>query len=244
MQSLYFKCIAAYSEVMREIVLDTETTGFEPAEGHRLVEIGCVELMRQIPTGRTYHIYLNPEREMPEDAYRIHGLSDEFLSDKPLFADIADDFLDFVGDAPLVIHNAAFDMNFLNAELSWAKKPLLPMERAVDTLLMAREKYPGAAATLDALCRRFEIDNSNRTLHGALLDAELLAEVYLEMMGGRQHGLSFAADGANGRGGADGAGKKRREMRAARDFPVPESELAAHRALLEEIGETLWMAGK
>lgn len=248
MEALYFKCIAAYSIVMREIVLDTETTGFEPAEGHRLVEIGCVELVRQIPTGKTYHVYLNPEREMPEDAYRINGLSDEFLADKPVFADIADDFLAFVGEAPLVIHNAAFDMNFLNAELSWAQKPLLPMEQAIDTLVMARQRFPGAAATLDALCRRFEIDNSNRTLHGALLDAELLAEVYLELMGGRQHGLGFstAANGGTRRdGGKDAAERqRRRDAHPLRDFPVPEAELAAHRKLLEEIDNALWVAEK
>jgi len=235
---------------MREIVLDTETTGFEPAEGHRLVEIGCVELMHQIPTGNTYHVYINPEREMPEEAYRVHGLSDEFLGDKPVFAAVADAFLEFIGDAPLVIHNAAFDMNFLNAELGWAKKPLLPMEQAIDTLMMARQKFPGAAATLDALCRRFEIDNSNRTLHGALLDAELLAEVYLELMGGRQHGLGFAgaaaADRKNSGGGNNGAAaeqRQSRETRPARDFPVPEQELAAHRQLMDEIGNTLWQGG-
>ncbi len=233
---------------MREIVLDTETTGFEPAEGHRLVEIGCVELMHQIPTGKTYHVYINPEREMPEDAYRVHGLSDEFLADKPVFAAVADAFLEFVGDAPLVIHNAAFDMNFLNAELGWAKKSLLPMEQAVDTLLMARQKYPGAAATLDALCRRFEIDNSNRTLHGALLDAELLAEVYLELMGGRQHGLGFSGAGGGqdrDKNNGESAGlQQRREMRAARDFPVPEAELAAHRELIGKIENALWQNGQ
>jgi len=235
---------------MREIVLDTETTGFEPAEGHRLVEIGCVELMHQIPTGNTYHVYINPEREMPEEAYRIHGLSDEFLAEKPVFADVADAFLEFIGDAPLVIHNAAFDMKFLNAELEWVKKPVLPMEQAVDTLLMARHKYPGAAATLDALCRRFEIDNSNRTLHGALLDAELLAEVYLELMGGRQHGLGFSgASGADGQGddkndGTEAGQRQERTIRPARDFPVPEAELAAHRQLMEEIENALWVAEK
>ncbi|TNE33030.1 MAG: DNA polymerase III subunit epsilon [Alphaproteobacteria bacterium] len=230
---------------MREIVLDTETTGFEPAEGHRLVEIGCVELMHQIPTGNTYHVYINPEREMPEEAYRVHGLSDEFLADKPVFADVADAFLEFIGDAPLVIHNAAFDMNFLNAELGWAKKTLLPMEQAVDTLMMAREKYPGAAATLDALCRRFEIDNSNRTLHGALLDAELLAEVYLELMGGRQHGLGFSGtgdvqDSEKENDGSVAGLQQRREARAARDFPIPAAELEAHRELVEKIENALW----
>lgn len=179
---------------MREIVLDTETTGFEPDEGDRIVEIGAVELLNHVPTGRTYHQYINPQRAMPQGAFEVHGLGDDFLRDKPLFRDVAQDFLDFIGDANLVIHNAAFDMKFLNAELGWVKKPLIPAERAVDTLAIARKKFPGARASLDALCTRFGIDNSSRTLHGALLDSEILAEVYLELIGGRQTGLSFAAE--------------------------------------------------
>lgn len=171
---------------MREIVLDTETTGFDPNTGDRIVEIGCVELLNHLPTGQTYHQYINPERDMPQSAFEVHGLSTEFLSDKPVFSKIAQDFLDFVGDAKLVIHNAAFDMKFLNAELGWVGKKQLPMAQSIDTLEIARRKYPGAQNSLDALCRRFGVDNSAREKHGALLDSEILAEVYLELVGGRQ----------------------------------------------------------
>ena len=174
---------------MREVVLDTETTGFDPETGDRLVEIGAVELNGHMPTGRTYHQYINPERDVPQEAVDVHGLTLDFLRDKPVFRAVADDFLAFIGDAKLVIHNAAFDMKFLNAELSWLGKPLIPWERAVDTLEIARRKFPGSPASLDALCRRFSIDNSARTLHGALLDSEILAEVYLELIGGRQPDL-------------------------------------------------------
>lgn len=231
---------------MREIVLDTETTGFDPNDGHRLVEIGCVEIEQQIPTGRTFHKYINPERDMPEEAFRVHGLSEEFLSDQPLFSEIADDFIDFIGTAPLIIHNAAFDMNFLNAELRWLKKDQIPMEQSVDTLLMARKKYPGAPATLDALCRRFDIDNSNRTLHGALLDAELLAEVYLELLGGRQHGLSFISESEKNKNKdnkQDTQGlvlPKTDTVREARVFPIPDAEKQAHDALCDNIENALW----
>lgn len=184
---------------MREIVLDTETTGFEPHDGDRIVEIGAIELIGHVPTGRTYHQYINPKRSMPDGAFSVHGIGPDLLEppqdpkpgqvtlkDKPVFADIAQDFVDFVGDARLVIHNAAFDMKFLNAELGWVNRPLLPMDQSLDTLAIARRKFPGSPASLDALCRRFGIDNSNRTLHGALLDSEILAEVYLELIGGRQ----------------------------------------------------------
>jgi len=174
---------------MREIVLDTETTGFEPNDGDRIVEIGAVELFNHLPTGRTYHQYINPQRNMPEGAFGVHGLSEEFLSDKPVFKAIAQDFIDFIGGSKLVIHNASFDMKFLNAELSWVSRPPLPKSQAVDTLALARRKYPGSPASLDALCRRFGINNSSRTLHGALLDSEILAEVYLELIGGRQPDL-------------------------------------------------------
>jgi DNA polymerase-3 subunit epsilon len=174
---------------MREIVLDTETTGLDPKEGHRIVEIGAVELENHVPTDRHFHVYIDPQRDMPEEAFAVHGLGNDFLRGKPLFADVADEFLAFVGDAKLVIHNASFDMMFLNAELDWASRPQLPMHQAIDTLQIARQKYPGAPASLDALCRRFNIDNSARTLHGALLDSEILAEVYLELLGGRQPGL-------------------------------------------------------
>ena len=164
---------------MREIVLDTETTGLDPANGDRVVEIGCVETMHHIATGESFHVYINPERDMPQEAFNVHGLSEEFLSDKPVFAEIIGDFMAFIGDAPLVIHNAEFDMRFLNAEFKKLGRPLLPRERAIDTVAMARRKFPGAQANLDALCRRFEIDLSRRDKHGALLDAELLADVYL-----------------------------------------------------------------
>ena len=174
---------------MREIVLDTETTGFEPNEGDRIVEIGAVELLNHLPTGRTYHQYINPQRSMPEGAFSVHGLSAEFLSDKPVFKDIAQELIDFIGNSKIVIHNAAFDMKFLNAELGWASRQFLPKDQAIDTLAMARRKFPGSPASLDALCRRFSVDNKSRTLHGALLDSEILAKVYLELVGGRQPDL-------------------------------------------------------
>lgn len=184
---------------MREIVLDTETTGFDPETGDRIVEIGAIELSRHIPTGQTFHVYINPERMMPDDAFGVHGIGPDLLKearpakpgevtlrDKPVFKEVGQQFLDFVGDARLVIHNAAFDMKFLNAELKWAGLPTLPNDQATDTLAIARRRFPGSPASLDALCRRFMIDNSARTLHGALLDSEILAEVYLELIGGRQ----------------------------------------------------------
>jgi DNA polymerase III subunit epsilon len=174
---------------MREIVLDTETTGFEPSEGHRIVEIGAVELINHMPTGKTYHQYINPERAMPKEAFEVHGIGDDQLRDKPVFAVIGRAFLDFIGEAQLVIHNAAFDMKFLNFELERASLPPIPNSRATDTLAIARQKYPGSPASLDALCRRFGVDNSMREKHGALLDSEILAEVYLELIGGRQPGL-------------------------------------------------------
>lgn len=171
---------------MREIVLDTETTGFEPGEGHRIVEIGAVELVNHMPTGKTYHQYINPERSMPKEAFEVHGLGDDFLRDKPVFRKIGAAFLDFIGTARLVIHNAAFDIKFLNFELKQVGLPALEWSRAIDTLAIARQKFPGSPASLDALCRRFGVDNSGREKHGALLDSEILAEVYLELIGGRQ----------------------------------------------------------
>jgi DNA polymerase-3 subunit epsilon len=177
---------------MREIVLDTETTGMDPFEGDRIIEIGCVELVNQIPTGNTYHQYINPERDVPPDAVAVHGLTEEFLADKPVFSQIYTDFMAFVSGAKLVIHNAEFDMKFINAELKQVGHEVIPMKNVVDTLALARRKFPGSPASLDALCRRFNIDNAHRDLHGALLDAELLAEVYLELMGGtRQEMLPF-----------------------------------------------------
>jgi len=228
---------------MRQIVLDTETTGLSPAEGHRLVELGCIELMNHVATGNIFHRYINPERDMPEAAERVHGLSAEFLRDKPKFAEVAVEFLDFIADAPLVIHNAAFDMAFLNHELKLAGHVPLPPDRAIDTLDMARRRFPGAQNSLDALCRRFEIDNSGRVKHGALLDAELLAEVYLELMGGRQPGLVLDTVAA-----AAQAVTARTEARP-RPHPLPPrltlEEQTAHEAFVATLGaEALWLATK
>ena len=178
---------------MREIVLDTETTGLDPIQGDRIVEIGAVELFNHMPTGETYHQYINPQRLMPQEAFAVHGLGDDFLRDKPTFAKIAADFLAFIGGSRLVIHNAAFDMKFLNAELRWVDRPQIPSDQALDTLAIARKRFPGSPVSLDALCRRFSINNTARTLHGALLDSEILAEVYLELIGGRQPDLTLAA---------------------------------------------------
>jgi DNA polymerase-3 subunit epsilon len=176
---------------MREIVIDTETTGLDPDTGDRIVEIGAVELLNHMPTGRSFHAYINPQRDVPADAVAVHGLTAQFLADKPAFAAVAAELAEFIGDARLVIHNAAFDMKFLNAELGWVQRPRLPWARAVDTLDLARRRFPGAQNSLDALCRRFGVDNSGREKHGALLDSELLAEVYLELMGGRQPDLTL-----------------------------------------------------
>ncbi|MFV0514586.1 MAG: DNA polymerase III subunit epsilon [Jhaorihella sp.] len=225
---------------MREIVLDTETTGLDPETGDRIVEIGGVELFNHVATGRTYHQYINPERDMPQGAFEVHGLSEEFLRDKPKFAEIGQAFLDFIGDAKLVIHNASFDMKFLNAELRWMGLPLLPWERAVDTLAIARKKYPGSPASLDSLCRRFGIDNSARTLHGALLDSEILAEVYLELIGGRQPDFGLAPVGA-----ARGPGAASDWRPQPRPVPLPPritaEERDAHEAFVETLGEdALW----
>jgi len=176
---------------MREIVWDTETTGFDPTAGDRLVEIGAIELVNHMPTGRIFHQYINPERDMPQGAFEVHGLSEEFLKDYPVFKNVGQAFIDFVGDAVLIAHNASFDMKFINAELKWAQLPQFPTNRALDTLEIARRKFPGAQNSLDALCRRFGVDNSGREKHGALLDSELLAEVYLELIGGRQPDLTL-----------------------------------------------------
>ncbi|OUS19405.1 DNA polymerase III subunit epsilon [Rhodobacterales bacterium 59_46_T64] len=227
---------------MREIVLDTETTGFEPESGDRIVEIGCVELYNHMPTGQTYHQYINPERSMPQGAFEVHGLGDEFLRDKPVFAKIGQDFLNFVGDARLVIHNASFDMKFLNAELKWMGLPLLPMSQSLDTLAIARKKFPGSPASLDALCRRFGIDNSNRTLHGALLDSEILAEVYLELIGGRQPDFGLGAV----RDDNDRVQTQSDWRPTPRPVPLPsrltDEEAAAHAAFIEAMGDgAMWL---
>lgn len=226
---------------MREIVLDTETTGFEPGEGDRIVEIGAVELLNHVPTGRSYHQYINPERAMPAAAFQVHGLGDDFLRDKPKFAQIAAAFLEFIGaDSRLVIHNAAFDMKFLNAELGWAGHPTMPMDRAIDTVAMARRRFPGSPASLDALCRRFGIDNSAREKHGALLDSELLAEVYLELIGGRQP--DFALSVSTETEGPTATENWRPQPRPA---PLPPrmtaAEAEAHAAFVAKLGEdAIW----
>jgi|TARA_R110002072_G_scaffold160192_2_gene311331 DNA polymerase-3 subunit epsilon len=225
---------------MREIVFDTETTGFDPFNGDRLVEIGCVEVENFLPTGNVYHQYVNPERDMPEGAFKIHGLSEEFLKGYPTFAEIYAEFVDFVGDANLVAHNADFDMKFINYELSQVGHNEYPKTRAIDTLNMARRKFPGSPNTLDALCKRFSVDNSNRIKHGALLDAELLAEVYLELRGGRQRGLELdtakksAAD-------TETVATKPRILREARPHAPSAEELLRHAEFVAKIGEeALW----
>ncbi|NVO22390.1 DNA polymerase III subunit epsilon [Donghicola mangrovi] len=240
---------------MREIVLDTETTGFDPEKGDRIVEIGAVELINHMPTGRTYHQYINPERGMPDEAFGVHGIGPDLLSsprppkdgevtlkDKPVFKKVGQAFLDFIGsDSKLVIHNAAFDMKFLNAELRWMNLPMISYDRAFDTLALARKKFPGSPATLDALCRRFGIDNSNRTLHGALLDSEILAEVYLELLGGRQPDFGLA-DTYVGSGGTAG-GEEWRPRPRPNPLPsrITEQEAAAHSAFIDKLGDgALW----
>jgi len=225
---------------MREIVLDTETTGFDPTEGDRIVEIGAVELMNHLPTGRTYHQYINPERTMPAGAFEVHGLGDEFLRDKPVFATIGQAFLDFIADAKLVIHNASFDMKFLNYELKKASFPEIPWPQAIDTLAIARQKFPGAANSLDALCRRFGVDNSAREKHGALLDSEILAEVYLELIGGRQQGLSLAPTQANRTAGETEDWRPRPRPTPLAPHITPE-EQAAHEAFIAKLGDAaIW----
>jgi len=224
---------------MREIVLDTETTGLEPATGDRIVEIGAVELFNQMPTGKTYHQYINPERSMPKEAFDVHGLGDDFLRDKPKFKSIAAAFLDFIGESRLVIHNAAFDMKFLNAELAAAGLPVLPMARAFDTVALARQKFPGSPASLDALCRRFNVDNSAREKHGALLDSEILAEVYLELIGGRQPDLTLN-QASTGQKRADTTWQPQ-----PRPSPLPprltQDEQDAHAAFVTKLGAAaLW----
>ena len=224
---------------MREIVLDTETTGLDPLNGDRLVEIGCIELVNRIPSGQTFHRYLNPERSMPAEAFAIHGLADGFLKDKPLFAEIADDLVDFLGDAPLVIHNAGFDIGFLNAELDRTGRPPISRERLVDTLLIARRKHAGASNRLDDLCVRYSIDHSHRTKHGALLDAELLAEVYVELIGARQAQLVLSQTATPSL--APGAKILIRERPAPLPPRVTPAEQEAHRQFIATLGEAaIW----
>jgi DNA polymerase III subunit epsilon len=227
---------------MREIVFDTETTGLDPVQGHRMVEIGCVELVNRFPSGRVFHRYFNPDRDMPAEAFAVHGLSAEFLKDKPRFAEIADELAAFIEDAPLVAHNALFDLSFLNAELERCTKQTVGRDRLVDTLMLARRRHPAGPNRLDDLCLRYGIDNSRRTKHGALLDAELLAEVYIELVGGRQASLILVDTGARSQAAAGGRNV------AARRRPIPiaprvnEVELAAHAAFIASIGDkAIWL---
>ncbi len=221
---------------MREIVLDTETTGLDPLKGDRVVEIGCVELHNHLPTGKVFHAYLNPERDMPSEAAMVHGLTDEFLADKPVFAETVDGFLNFISDSMLVIHNASFDMNFINAELTRCGYKRLPMDRSTDTVTMARRMFPGAPASLDALCKRFGVDASSRKMHGALLDAQLLAEVYLELRGGRQPDLAIASTDSI----PEESQARAREHRVPRAHAASDEELAAHETFLSQLKAPLW----
>lgn len=229
---------------MREIVFDTETTGLNPATGDRLVEIGCVEMVNRVETGRTYHAYFNPQRAMPIEAEQIHGLSDRFLSDKPLFASLADELLEFLGDAPLVAHNAGFDFGFLNAELTLCGRPTIAMSRMIDTVPMARKLHPGAKHTLDALCSRYGIDRSHRIKHGALLDAQLLAQVYVELTGGRQIGLSITEVVVEETIVlAAPAIVAARPIRAIRPHFASEEEQERHKAFIQKLDAPLWLEG-
>lgn len=228
---------------MREIVLDTETTGLDPRTGDRLVELGCVEIVNRTPTGREYHVFLNPERDVPAEAVRVHGLTGDFLKDKPLFASVADEFLAFIADAPLVIHNAQFDIGFINSELARLRKPEIGMDRVVDTLALARRRNPAGPNSLDALCKRFGIDNSKRTKHGALMDSLLLASVYVELLGERQATLSLTRSDTGG-----AATSRRRKALPPRPRPLaprltPE-DLAAHKAFVDTLGpNAIWIKG-
>ena len=224
---------------MREIVFDTETTGFSFADGDRMVEIGCVELVNRVETGRTFHAYFHPERTMPAEAQRVHGLSDAFLSDKPLFARGVDELLEFLGDAPLVAHNASFDFGFLNGELGRCGRTHIHLGRMVDTIVLARTRHPGAKHSLDALCTRYGIDRSHRTLHGALLDAQLLAQVYVELTGGRQIGLTLVTETIEVQTSFAPAAAPA-IVRPARLFEASEAELARHAAFMKKITNPLW----
>lgn len=219
---------------MRELIFDTETTGFDPMTGDRLIEIGLVEMVEKSLTGSTYHKYVNPEREVPDSAFKVHGLSSDFLKDKPVFSEIMDEFIEYVGDdSVLVAHNADFDMRFINWELENAGRPIIHAKRFVDTLAIARTKFPGAANSLDALCKRFGVNNTHRTLHGALMDAEILADVYIELLGGRQAGMDLSVQEA-----AFSAGPKKQRVR--RSFPVSDEELSAHQDFIKSLKNPIW----
>ena len=234
---------------MRHLILDTETTGLSVKDGHRIIEIGAIEMVNLSVTGRSLHLYINPERDIDTGAQEIHGLSSEFLADKPVFADILNKFTDFIGNDPLVIHNAPFDIGFLNAEFARCGLPPLSVDRVIDTLTLAREKYPGAQASLDALCRRFAVDNTHRDLHGALIDADLLAAVFVELKGGRQPGLQldddtkaeFSANIAAEDTNLSGFILSERPVRPARSFAVPDTETAAHKELLAQMKDPIWL---
>ena len=226
---------------MREIVLDTETTGLDPFDGHRIVEIGCIELLNCIPTGRTWHCHVNPERDVPYSAFEVHGLSLDFLRDKPRFAELADDMLNFIEGAMLVMHNATFDFGFLNAELERAARPLLRWDRVVDTLALARRRHPGSPCSLDALCKRYGVDLSEREKHSALLDCRLLAAVYVELVGGHQARLEFAVNGVQAAFlhiGSEGSRPRPRPLPPR----LTAAEIEAHRAFVATLGaEALWL---
>lgn len=225
---------------MREIVFDTETTGLDPRSGDRMVEIGCIELINRVPTGRTYHAYFNPDRTMPLAAEQVHGLSDAFLADKKRFHEHAEELIGFLGDAPLVAHNAQFDFGFLNYELGVCGHPEIVLDRMIDTLTLARRRHPGAKHSLDALCTRYGIDRSHRVRHGALLDAELLAQVYVELTGGRQIGLELAAEEVQVTLEVMTFRPRRGEFRAPRPHAASAEELARHQAFLESLDSPLW----
>ncbi|MBT0668866.1 DNA polymerase III subunit epsilon [Novosphingobium profundi] len=227
---------------MREIIFDTETTGFDPKNGDRMVEIGCVEMVNRVETGRTYHAYFNPERSMPAEAEAVHGLSDAFLADKPLFGACAQEFLAFIEDSPMVAHNASFDFNFINAELALVGLPEVSRERMVDTVALAKARHPGSKLSLDALCSRYGIDRSHRTKHGALLDAELLAQVYVELRGGRQIGLELVAETTEIVSETKVLVRKDRPFRQPRPHAATQAELAAHAAFLATVDTPLWGA--
>ena len=220
---------------MREIIFDTETTGLDPSQGHRIIEIGCVELVNLVPTGNVFHKYLNPERDIPAEATRIHGLTEEFLKDHPVFKEIFQEFLDFIGEAPLVAHNAEFDMRFINWELKNIGHQEIPKSRTVDTLQLARSRFPGSPNNLDALCKRLGVDNSNRTKHGALVDSEILAAVYLELKGGKQAGLELVQQKTSA------MVTSQKKVRAPRSFPPSREELEAHGKFISTLKEPLWL---
>jgi len=220
---------------MREIVFDTETTGLDPAQGHRILEIGCIELANLVPTGNFFHKYINPERDIPEDAARIHGLTEEFLKGHPVFKDIVEEFLEFIGESKLIAHNAEFDLRFMNWELSNAGHPEIPAARTIDTLKLARARFPGSPNNLDALCKRLGVDNSSRTKHGALLDSEILAEVYLELKGGKQTGLALVQKKVEVRVSGN------KKARAPRSYPPSREELEAHEKFVSKLKEPVWL---